>query len=41
MCKAETSTKDEFCDYVLLFRGDIKREIHFWPEDNDFKALIY
>jgi hypothetical protein len=32
---------DELCDYVLFFRGDIKREIHLSPKDNDFKALLY
>jgi hypothetical protein len=33
-------TKDELCDYVLFFGGDIK-EIHLWLEDNDFKTLLY
>jgi hypothetical protein len=41
MCRVKTSTKDEFCDHVLLFGGDIKREIHLWPKDDDFKALLY
>ncbi len=35
------STKDELYDYVLFFGGDIKREIHLWPKDVDFKALLY
>ncbi len=39
--RVEVSTKDEFCNYVLLFNGDIKRDIHLWQEDNDFKALLY
>jgi hypothetical protein len=39
--KAETSTKDELCNYVLLFGGDIKREVHLWLKNNDFKALLY
>jgi hypothetical protein len=34
---AEMSTKYEFCNYVLFFGGDIKKEIHFWLVDNDFK----
>jgi hypothetical protein len=34
-------TKYEFCGYVLLFGGDIKKENHLWPEDDDFKALLY
>jgi hypothetical protein len=38
---AEMSTKYELCNYVLFFGGDIKKEIHLWPEDNDFKALLY
>ncbi len=41
MCRAKTSTKDEFCNYVLFFWGDIKKEIHLWPEDDDFKTLLY
>jgi hypothetical protein len=39
--RAEASTKDEFYNYVLFFNGDIKRDIHLWLEDNDFKALLY
>jgi hypothetical protein len=41
MCRAKTSTRDELCDYVLFFGGDIKREIQLWLEDDDFKALLY
>jgi len=41
MCRAKPSIEDKFCDYVLFFGGDIKREIHFWPRDDDFKALLY
>jgi hypothetical protein len=41
MCRAKTSTKDELCDYVLFFGGDIKRDIHLWLEEDDFKALLY
>ncbi len=26
---------------MLFFGGDIKREIHLWPKDDDFKALLY
>jgi hypothetical protein len=33
--------KDELCEYVLFFEGDIKREIHLWPKGDDFKALLY
>jgi len=39
--RAKTSIEDEFCDYVLFLGGDIKREIHLWLEDDDFKALLY
>ncbi len=35
------SIEDELCDYVLFLGGDIKREIHLWLEDDDFKALLY
>lgn len=38
---AEASTKDEFYDYVLFFGGDIKREIHLWLDDDNFKTLLY
>jgi hypothetical protein len=41
ICKVETSTKDELCDYVLFFGGDVKREVHLWLKDNDFKTLLY
>jgi hypothetical protein len=37
----EASTKDGLCDYVLFFGGDIKKEIHLWSKDDDFKALLY
>jgi hypothetical protein len=37
---AKTSTKDEFCYYVIFFGGDIKKIILLWPEDNNFKALL-
>jgi len=26
---------------VLFFGCDINKEIHLWPEDDDFKALLY
>jgi hypothetical protein len=26
---------------MLLFGGDVKREIHRWLEDDDFKALLF
>ncbi len=26
---------------MLFFGCDIKKEIHLWPEDDDFKALLY
>jgi hypothetical protein len=26
---------------VLFFRGDVKKEIHLWLEDYDFKTLLY
>jgi len=35
------SIEDELCVYVLFFNGDIKKEIHLLPQDNDFKALLY
>jgi hypothetical protein len=41
MCKAKTFTEDELCNYVILFGGDVKREIQLWPDDDDFKALLY
>jgi hypothetical protein len=41
MCKVETFIKDELCDYVLFFGGDVKKEIHLWLKDDNFKALLY
>jgi hypothetical protein len=38
---AKASTKDELYDYVLFFGGDIKREIHLWLDDDNFKTLLY
>jgi hypothetical protein len=26
---------------VLFFGGDVKREVHLWLKDNDFKTLLY
>ncbi len=41
LCRVEEFIKDELCDYVLLFGGDIKRETNLWPEDDNFKTLLY
>jgi hypothetical protein len=26
---------------MVFFGGDVKREIHLWLEDDNFKALLY
>jgi len=30
-----------FVIICCYFQGDVKKEIHLWLEDNDFKALLY
>jgi hypothetical protein len=34
-------TVDGFCKICVVLGGDVKREIHLWPKDDDFKALLY
>jgi hypothetical protein len=38
--RANDEIKDDPCDYVLFFRGDQRREIHLWPQHDNFKHLI-
>jgi hypothetical protein len=38
--RANDEIKDDLCDYVLFFRGDQRREIHLWPQHDNFKHLI-